>query len=291
MGRGMISLEIKTAVALQAVKAATVAVEAKERLVLRQMRRAVSRQIFLKQFDAAERDLRETLVPLFRNQVRSMARRLRGMAGKVVLGLEDKGGPGSGSWNGPGDPRFAWAPDTGGGTGGGGGGSEVAAKSDADLLHDYTRTGRVHAEVNEGLRSGKDMSAHPIVNALDRVFDAEAEPAPPVLYRGLAGWEPSELGLVEGKTFTDPGFVSTSDRKKDAVKFALAGEQKISGEAVGIVFKINTGKVPSLNMGGFSMYDENELLLRRGTTFKVTSVKEGYPGEKLAVVTMSVVKQ
>jgi len=29
-----------------------------------------------------------------------------------------KGGPGSGSWEGPGEPRFAWAPDTGGGTGG-----------------------------------------------------------------------------------------------------------------------------------------------------------------------------
>jgi len=170
------------------------------------------------------------------------------------------------------------------------GGEEVVVKSDRTLVEEYTRTSGTYSKVNEGLREGKDMSADPTVVALDHVFDKQSEPSPAVLYRGIAGWEPEELNLVEGRVFTDLGFVSTSEKKVDAAKFAMAGKQEMSGEAVGILIKINTGKVASLNMGRFSMYDEKELLLRRGTQFKITSVKEGYPGEKLAVVTMSVVK-
>jgi hypothetical protein len=159
-----------------------------------------------------------------------------------------------------------------------------------ETLRLYTRSGGTYREVNEGLRGGKNMSSDPTVVVLDKAFAAHSEAAPAVVYRGLAGYEPEELNLVEGATFTDLGFVSTTAAKSDAVKFATNGEGKLSGEGIGIVFKINTGKSSSLDMSRYSRYDESEHLLNRGTTFKVTSVKEGSPGSKLAVVTMSVVK-
>jgi hypothetical protein len=175
-------------------------------------------------------------------------------------------------------------------------GSSAAPDADHETLRLYTQTGGTYREVNEGLRGGKDMAAHPTVVALDKAFVERGVPAPAVVYRGIAGYEPEELNLEEGKTFTDPGFVSTASVKSDAVKFATHGAGTLEGtvdrpsEAVGIIFKINTGKVAALNMGRYSRYGESEHLLNRGTTFKVTSIKEGYPGESLAVVTMSVVK-
>lgn len=159
-----------------------------------------------------------------------------------------------------------------------------------ETLRLYTQSGGTYREVNDGLREDKDMSSHETVTLLDKTFKEQSEPAPPVVYRGMSGYEPEELGLVEGATFTDKGFVSTAAVKADAMKFATHGQMKLSGEAVGIIFKINTGKAPALNMSRYSRYGESEHLLNRGTTFKVTKVTEGYPGEKLAVVHMSVVK-
>ena len=172
-------------------------------------------------------------------------------------------------------------------TSGGGG----AADADHETLRLYTQSGGTYREVNAGLRDEKDMAAHPTVVALEKAFTERGEPAPPVVYRGIAGYEPEELNLVEGATFTDRGFVSTAASRGDAMKFATGGQPKLSGEQVGIIFKINTGKAPALDMSRYSRYGESEHLLHRGTTFRVTHVEEGYPGEKLAVVTMSVVKK
>jgi hypothetical protein len=181
---------------------------------------------------------------------------------------EPAGGPDGGQWSS--DGGGSWTPE------------------DSVKLQDYTRTGGTYREVNEGLRAGKDMSGHPTVAALEKAFKERGDAAPKQVYRGMAGWELEELGLEVGKTFTDHGYVSTATDQQTAKKFAMAGETKMEGEAVGIVFKINTGGLRSLDMNPFSRYGENERLLPKGLTFKVTSVKPGEPGRRLAVVTMSI---
>jgi hypothetical protein len=186
------------------------------------------------------------------------------------------GGPGSGNFGHAGRPGEV-------------GGSAASAEDDA-LLEAYTTTGGTYRRINEDLRAGHDLTNDPTVTAITRAFERHGEIAPSVVYRGIAGYEPEELNIVEGQTFKDPGFVSTSQSRSNATRFALNGSSEISGQAVGIVFKINTRGATALRMGRYSRYGEDELLLPRGMTFKVTSVKEGYPGEKLAVVTMSVVK-
>lgn len=169
-------------------------------------------------------------------------------------------------------------------------GGKFTSDGDAELIKAYTRSGGTYREVNEALRDGEGVG-HPTVAALDRAIADHGEPAPAVLYRGMAGWEPEELGLEEGREFSDLGFVSTATTKASANRFATHGEGKLSGQAIGIVFKINTGGIRGLDMNRFSHYGESEFLLPRGATFKVTNVKEGYPGETLAYVTMRVVKK
>ncbi len=72
----------KIDIALQLVEAATVAVQAKERLVKREVRRGISRETHLRQEAATERDLQAALEPLFREQAASIAHRLRSLHGK-----------------------------------------------------------------------------------------------------------------------------------------------------------------------------------------------------------------
>lgn len=199
-------------------------------------------------------------------------------------------------------PRDSHGEFTSGGDSGSGDlGSGVSA--DHETLRLYTQSGGTYREVNEGLRGEKDMSQHATVVALDKAFKEQGEPAPAVVYRGIAGYQAGEgdpdpdtgemdgLGLAIGQTFTDKGFVSTSDSKDAAVKFATHGVGKLEGEeAMGVIFKINTKGADSLNMSRFSRYGESEHLLNRSTTFKVKSIKEGRPGKTLAIVTMDVVK-
>ena len=163
------------------------------------------------------------------------------------------------------------------------------SSEDAEELRGYSTTGGTYSKVNAGLRSNKDMSSDPTVAALDRAFATHAEAAPSVLYRGMSGYELEELDLRVGREFTDPAFVSTTSQKKSATKFATAGEMKLNGEAVGILFKINAKSAPSLDMNRFSNYEEQETLLNRGTRFRVTSVKPGVAGRTLASVTLTVV--
>jgi hypothetical protein len=162
------------------------------------------------------------------------------------------------------------------------------SSEDASLIRAFTTTGGTYGVINEQLRAGKDLSNDPTVAALDRAFETHGEVAPAVVYRGIAGYEPSELNLEVGGDFTDRGFVSTAKTQKDATKFATNGEMKLEGEQVGLVFKINTHGAKALDLSRFSNYEESESLLPRGTRFKITSIKEGEPGVKLGVVTMSV---
>ena len=162
---------------------------------------------------------------------------------------------------------------------------------DAQLVEDYTRSGGTYREINEGLRAGKaapDLKNAATVNVLDKMIDGGGGLDGSVLHRGMAGWEPGELGLEEGYEFTDPAFVSTARDKAVAQKFAMGGEQEMSGERTGILFTIK-GARRGANLDSFARYGETETLLARGTRFRVVKVTEGYPGEELATVTLEVI--
>ena len=73
---------IETEVAKQVVKAATAAVEVKREAAVREMRRAVSRSLHVKQVEETERDLADALAPVFVRQIESMAKRLGELEGK-----------------------------------------------------------------------------------------------------------------------------------------------------------------------------------------------------------------
>lgn len=193
------------------------------------------------------------------------------------------GGPGSGHFGHAGRP------------------GEVGGSAPSDrpeLTHDererirlYTQTGGTYQDINNSLRRGKALTPElqATVDLLERTMETHGEPAPKVVYRGISGYDPEELGLEVGAEFTDLGFVSTTRSSKEAKKFAMAGESKLEGEAVGIVFRINTKEQRSLDLARFSRYGEEETLLKRGQRFKVTHVKKGAPGETLSNVSMTVV--
>lgn len=162
-----------------------------------------------------------------------------------------------------------------------------------EIVRLYTQSGGRYNQVNAHLREGRevDEETRKTIAVIDDLFERDARPVEKVLYRGISGFEPEELGLEEGVEFTDKGFVSTTADRSIANRFgAHSADGKLSGEGIGIIFKINAKGTPGVMLGGYSRYGEDETLLPRGTRFKVTSVKEGYPGEKFALVTMSVVK-
>jgi len=191
---------------------------------------------------------------------------------KLRKPLKTLGGPGSGNFGHAGRP-----------------GQVGGSAERRETIRLYTQSGGTYREINERLRAGEDLSSHPTVQALEAAFIEEAKPLDEVVYRGIAGYDPEELGLEEGAIVTDLAFVSVAT-KAAAKKFAMHGEDSLSGEAVGTLIKINAKGVPALDLRGYSLYGEDERLLPRGTKFKVTSVKEGFPGESLNVVTVSVVK-
>jgi len=61
----------------QVYKVLTDAVHLKRLSLRRQMRRAVSKHVFLKQYTRAEKDIVERLAPVFEAQVRDMSKRLQ----------------------------------------------------------------------------------------------------------------------------------------------------------------------------------------------------------------------
>lgn len=197
--------------------------------------------------------------------------------------LKTLGGPGSGNFGHAGRPGEVGgsAPESS---------PVVLTNDERETLRLYTQSGGTYREVNGALRSGKKLDDNPTVTLLDRTFKTHGEEAPHVVYRGIAGYDPEELNLEEGSEFTDPGFVSTTRDVKEAKKFAFHGSDRLSGDAVGIIFKIQTRGIRALNMSPFSRYGERETLLNRGTRFRVKSVREGIPGESLSRVTLEVLQ-
>lgn len=73
----------RLSVLTQLTEVATAALELKKRQVRPHLRRAISRELNIRQAEAAERDVERALVPVFRRQVARMVSKL-GSGGKDV---------------------------------------------------------------------------------------------------------------------------------------------------------------------------------------------------------------
>lgn len=132
--------------------------------------------------------------------------------------------------------------------------------------------------INRELRSGAPLTpgtAKAVAN-LDRAFADGAgeirdyhtrQPKDAWLYKGVDGRFP--IGqLKEGDIVTDNGFVSTTTNKVFATEWA---RQKQGTHGKGAVFKITApAGTKALQLQDSSSQDEGEVLLNRGSRFRVT---------------------
>lgn len=151
-------------------------------------------------------------------------------------------------------------------------------KSIADYSSDATdpknnRFKPMYQAINQGLRNGAELDSKTkaTIKALDKTF-ADAHTTEPIeVYKGLENAFADKL--EPGMTFEDNGFASTSSDPKTAKSF--------SGSK-GTILKISVPKgSKALSIAGQSEYpDEQEVLLNRGGTYKVTDVTTDANGVK-----------
>jgi len=124
-----------------------------------------------------------------------------------------------------------------------------------------------YQEINQNLRNGANPPAHlkKTVAQMDEVFASASTEKAIKVYRGLDDDFANQLS--EGASFTDGGFVSTTSEKSIASEFS--GKSKT-------VMEINVPKgSKAISVAGVSEYEnEQEVLLNRGGSFKVTGISE-----------------
>lgn len=182
----------------------------------------------------------------------------------VKIKVRRKGGPGSGNWNHKGRPGLH-----GGSAPGGSGGK---SKRIDDAIKSYS-SGLV---LNPHLRRGLELNAgqRKVIAALDSAMEPIRQEI--TLYRGIKPIQSTEeqrqvygiAGKMQiGHTWKDLGFASTSEHVGQAHKFAKHSDSPYSGD----VWRIHmqpTNK--ALRIGNRGHFFEDEWLLPRGTTFRLT---------------------
>jgi peptidoglycan hydrolase-like protein with peptidoglycan-binding domain/GNAT superfamily N-acetyltransferase len=162
--------------------------------------------------------------------------------------------------------------------------SGVSNAEDMDLDRDQRRaireySGGRYRDINHTLR-GKDWTysdTQELIDGLDSVFEAGAKTDRPMsVKRRVMGARLflGEPGSKVGKTFTDPAFVSTTE---------MADMKKIAGvfghDEIDIHLPEGT---PALRLGKLSNNShEQEILLKRGTRFKVLSDEQTPEGRRV----------
>lgn len=172
------------------------------------------------------------------------------------------------------------------------------SKESKDALKLYTSSTKGHGDayttLNRNLRRSKGQASNPTVAALDTAFES-AKPlsADAVTYRAVR-YAATKTRIAEGETVTDHGFVSTTPARARAEKFGDLGGVyaqpkernvdllELTVPAGAKVLDINR-IVPARFFG-----KERELLLSRGTRFRVDSV-EPRPGHKGRLVKGTVI--
>ncbi len=140
------------------------------------------------------------------------------------------------------------------------------------------------AKVNTGLRSGADLDSatKEVVSGLDSAIDKQAgSTKAATLYRGiksqkLADQARKNPASLVGKTVTDNGFMSTSTETGAAKHFA---GNSFGASKSAVIMQIKAPKgTKALSMDGYTksknVFTENEMLLKRGSSIKITKVSE-----------------
>jgi SPP1 gp7 family putative phage head morphogenesis protein len=147
-------------------------------------------------------------------------------------------------------------------------------------LDDYKATG--YLRLNEGLRTGKLATGKPItpamharVDAIDRAIEKGTLSKDTTLFRSF---RPTEgLNLEVGDVIKDDAFISTSTSTKAPMAFASEAEKLGKPSYVARIQAPSGTHVAyadaqaSQRAGG--LLKENEIILPRGTSFKVTKVR------------------
>lgn len=138
----------------------------------------------------------------------------------------------------------------------------------------YTNEGA--ASINRELRAGLDLSKSTVAR-IDAIIEKSPKlPSDTVLYRGISarGGETTSStldrvfgeNLAVGDVLTEKAFLSTTVDRQLAEKFVTS-----DGSRSGIVLRLETPKGTRALQG---RSDEVELILARGTKFKVTKIQE-----------------
>lgn len=165
------------------------------------------------------------------------------------------------------------------------------AKEKAEMyLQEYTQSG--YAELNESLRKNAGLPSFSVATfakQMDAAFkNSSVKLTKPItLMRGMV-LGPSSFGMREvetkpsqvvdaimqkfakGTKFTDHGWVSTSFDPEVAYNF----NDGVSGRLIGVTMRI---RVPAGQRVVAGNYKEDELILKRGTKFKVVSITGNAP--------------
>jgi len=129
-------------------------------------------------------------------------------------------------------------------------------------LIDYSSTDG-YSRINTTLRESGKIPAG--VKALDQLVEKAVTPQNLKVFRGF-GWSAPE-GVVPGAIIEDLAYVSTSLRREVGEKFATSMLFEIELPAGSRALPMTASLYP----------EEVEMLLPRGTRFRVDSVSDGYP--------------
>ena len=154
-------------------------------------------------------------------------------------------------------------------------------QSHKDAIKEYT--GNMYTTVNQALRKGKPVPAadRKEMKLVDEAFSKAKTTEPMEVYRGIGPMDADRFaGLKVGDTFEDKAFVSTSTDKDTADNFSRGDNPTIMHIQVPKGSKaISVDSMSVFRKGGHATRSENEILLNRGGTFKVLSIKPGKRGQ------------
>jgi hypothetical protein len=156
---------------------------------------------------------------------------------------------------------------------------ESLTPAELKAIEDYQ--GENYKGINSTLRRGETPG--PVIakriQGLDSAVSKGVLAADKTLYRSGNGW--GNPGEMIGKTFTDHGFVSTSEGTTLPSRMAASRKDGVfarikapAGASVGYLGKVFNAQSTSK----YGRVKENEILLPRGSTFKVTAARRNSEG-------------
>lgn len=139
------------------------------------------------------------------------------------------------------------------------------------------------SHINGGLRSGEKLSPQleRIAEDIDRGIASSQLPREATLFRGVSGRRSTQQwnAAAVGDEIVDPAFGSTS-----TMEHVGGGYSKGFGARPGVELRITTPKgFPAAPIPSETFASERELLLPRGTKYKVTAIQEGANGRTIYV--------